>query len=285
MPEVRDITTTAIDPDSSVNVRRSRIEESVETVKSSIAKFGFWGHSPITIRLHPDRESHFEYEVVAGQCRLRACMELDIEQIPAVVLDVDDDAAIQQSWAENEFSSEITTSDKAHWIHKIVLRASEEGKTMPHSRQIAAAFFNISEQTVITYLPLTGLPEDVKQLVDIGNFPIKDATKIAKNTYSRNIEESEEKMRERTFWFMDLNTEEKRAAHKAIGELPHNASIEELKTAAKNILDTEFLRIKVAVPADLRDRLMNWGEERGLINVNPSIIIQYMVSETLRRGE
>ncbi|NQS97573.1 MAG: ParB/RepB/Spo0J family partition protein [candidate division Zixibacteria bacterium] len=223
MTEIRDIATAVIDPDSNVNVRKSQVAESVATVKSSIAQYGYWRHSPITVRPHPDKEAPFEYEVIAGQCRLRACLELDLAEIPAVVQDMNDDGAIQQSWAENEFTSELAKSDKAHWIHKIVSRYTEEGRSLPDARRSVAEFFNISEQKVIDYLPLTALPEEVKDLMDEGRLNVRDATVIAKHTYSAQPEQAEQKMKERVEWIMGLDTDARKAARKVISQLGHQA--------------------------------------------------------------
>jgi len=98
MVEIKNIPTASIDPEGTVNVRKSQVQEGVEKLKSSIAEHGFWENCPIVIRPHPDSSSEYEYEIVVGQCRLKACLELGRKEIPAVVKELVDDAAIQQSW-------------------------------------------------------------------------------------------------------------------------------------------------------------------------------------------
>lgn len=286
MEEIRDIATAAIDPDSTVNVRRSKVEEAVELVKSSIAKNDYWSSSPIIVRPHPDRSSHFEYEVVVGQCRLRACLELGIEEIPAVVQDMDNDAALKQSWGENEFSSGLPIRDKAYWIHKILLRYTGEGRSLSDAREIAAKFFNISPSTVITYHPLIGLPEEAKTMLEEGSLQLQDATVIAQHTHDhKHPWESDQTIMERIEWITDLNVDERKAARKAISKLGHKASVEQLDKFKENELDRKFATVKVEVPTDLHGRLIDWGAERGLIGVSESVIISHMIAEVLRRGE
>ncbi|MDP8228561.1 MAG: ParB/RepB/Spo0J family partition protein [Candidatus Electryoneaceae bacterium] len=287
MEEIRNIATAVIDPDSSVNVRRSQIADSVATVKRSIEKQGFWGSSPISVRLHPDRDSDFEYEVVAGQCRLRACLELGLEEIPAIVQDLNDDEALQQSWAENEFSSDIVISDKAYWIHEILLRYAKKGKSLSDAREVVADFFNISVATVIKYRPLAALPEEAKKLLDEGRLQVQDATVIAQHTFDGNPNDSEKRIMERTKWIMELNVDERKAARKAIGKSGPLTPLEQLETKKEGFLDMdrEILIEKIEVPKDLHSRLLKWGEERGLSGVDASKIISYMIVDTLGKDQ
>ena len=158
MVENKNIATASIDPESTVNVRKSQVEEGVEKLKSSIAEHGFWENCPIVIRPHPDSSSEYEYEIVVGQCRMKACLELNIERIPAVVRELDDDAAIQQSWVENEASSNLTMTDRAHWADFYVTKYLKQGKNKGESRERAAKFLGVTPQTIMRYQPLVALP-------------------------------------------------------------------------------------------------------------------------------
>ena len=283
MAEIKDIPIGSIDPESTVNVRRSQIEQSVAKVKASIAEHGYWRNNPISIRPHPDSSSQFEYEVITGRCRLGACLELGLEHIPADIHEVDDEAAIRQSWAENEGRSDITPSDKAYWVHKIVTRYAREGKTLTECREIAAKFFAMSVQTVIQYHPMAFLPEEVKKMMDDGSLRIQDAKAIAKSTYDwSNPERSEEAMKERAEWVMGLNRDEKKECAQVLQKLSPAASVEDLDNEVKNRVRQQTTIVQVAIPEDLRGELVRWGEERGLIDTDEATIISYMVIETLR---
>lgn len=278
MAEIKDIATASIDPKSTVNVRRSQIEDGVEKVKSSIVEHGFWRNNPIIIRRHPNSSSKYDFEVVVGQCRLKACLELGREQVPAVVEEVDDDAAIRRSWAENEGRSDITTSDKAHWVHKIVTRYALEGKTLSECRQIAANFFAISVPTVIKYHPMAFLPPEVKEMLDNGKLRIQDAEAIAKSTYDQsNPEGSEQKMEERAKWAMKLNKDEKKECPRVLEDLGPDASIDELDNEVKERANQRQAIIQVAIPEALRRRLQEWGDEKGLTGASEAVIISHMV--------
>ncbi len=281
MAEVIDIPTGSIDPESKVNVRRSQIEESVTKVKASIAEHGFWRNNPIAVRPHPDSTSRYKYEVVAGQCRLRACSDLGVEEIPAVVQEIDDDTAIRQSWAENEGRSDITPSDKAYWVNRIITRLYKEGKTLSACREIAAKFFAISVQTVINYQPMAFLPQEVSKMMDDGRLRLQDAKAIAKNTYDpSNPERSEQTMKHRAEWAMKLDRDEKQEAVQVLQELGPGASIDELNDQVKQRASAQKAVLRVEIPEALRERLLKWGEERGL--TDEATIISFMIAETLR---
>ncbi len=283
MKEINLIPLSEIDPHSTINVRRSRIEEAVEKVKSSIARNGFWEHSPITLRPHPDKNGDFRYEIVAGQCRFKASLELGLDNIPAVVDDFNNDDGIKFSWSENEFSTELSPIDKSYWIQQIIRRYSDEGLAINNARVKTAEFFNISIQTVINYLPLIGLPDTAKKLLDEGKLKLSDAETIAKKTYNpKHPSESEKVMEERVNWMMGLDIEEKKAARKALSKLGSAATVEQLEVEKEKILDTEWSKVEVAVPLALHDKLIQWGEERGLFNVTEAVIIQHMITETLK---
>ena len=119
MSEVKNIKVSSIDPKSTINVRRTAVKDNVEKVKASIRENGYWSDQPIVIRPHPKSESQYQYEFVTGQCRFTACLELELEEIPAFVEELDDDKAIQRSWLENEARGELTYSDRAYWVEKI----------------------------------------------------------------------------------------------------------------------------------------------------------------------
>lgn len=281
MAEIRDIATGKIDPESTVNVRRSQVKEAVERVKLSIAEHGFWKNNPITVRPHPDSTCEYAYEVVTGQCRLRACLELGIAQIPAVVQEIEDDAAIRESWAENEGRSDIPRSDKAYWVHRIITKYTKEGKSLTDSREIAAKFFAISVQSVINYHPLVVLPPEVSKLMDDSRLSLSHARAIAKSSYDpSNPEASEQAMRERAEWIMSLDRDEQKVADDVLERLGPKASIDELTGAVGEGASAQKAILEVSIPESLRGKLVQWGEERGL--TDEAMIITHMIAEVLR---
>ena len=284
MKQIENITTSLIDPESTVNVRLSMKEEGVDRVKDSIAEHGFLDNYPITIRPHPDQTSEYKYEIVMGKCRLHACLELGIDQIPAIVEHLKDSDAIRLSWSENEGRSDITTSDKAYWIKKIMQEHWKEGKSASECREIAAKFFAISVQTVRNYYPMAFLPQKVNEMLDEGKLRLQDASAIAKANYdSANQEESENKMIERANWISNLDKNQKDEAIKVIKDSDPSAPIDELDKIVEERISQkkETIILEVGVPKDLVMNIVEWGMKQGLSGTEPSQIVGHMIVVTL----
>ena len=229
MNTVQIIDVKRIDPSSTINVRRQGVEENVEKVKISIQEHGYWPDQPIIVRPHPDSNSEYDYENVTGQCRLKACLALDLKKIPAFVLELDDDEAIQRSWLENEIRGDLAPSDKAYWTEKIFKRYSGSGHTANESLGLAAKYLGVTVNTVMGYYRLVVLPESVKEMVDQGIFPQKLVDPLVRNTYDANrFKESQQAMEERASWLLSLERDDRDHAVGALQKLRHKASIADL---------------------------------------------------------
>ncbi|MBL7188515.1 MAG: ParB/RepB/Spo0J family partition protein [Phycisphaerae bacterium] len=279
MVEIKNIATASIDPKSTVNVRRSQVKEGVEKVKLSIAEHGFWRRNPIVVRPHPDSASEYEYEVVAGQCRLKACLALGIEQIPAEIQEIDDDNAIRLSWAENEGRSPITPSDKAYWADIITTKYRKQGKNKGESRTQAAKDLGVSVPTIIKYQPLCVLPDDVMRMVDDKKLRVDDAVAIVESCVGAQDQELEQKIRERAEWIMPLDQHHKKAAVKVLKEVGPKASIDDLDKKLAG--ETKNITFEVTIPEALHPRLKKWGDDKGLIGASESLIGSSMVATML----
>ena len=282
MSEVKQIKVSYIDPDSTINVRRQGVEQNVEKVKASIQEHGYWPDQPIIVRPHPDPEAKYDYECVTGQCRLKACLELGLEEIPAFILELNDDQAIQRSWLENEMRGDLTYSDRAYWVEKIYKRYSGEGYTAQEALELAAKYLGVTLSTIMNYYSLVALPEDVMQMVDTKALSEKYAIAIVRNTYDASrIKQSQEAMRERASWILSLDRGQREHAIKGLRQLGHKASIADLNAYVMEEISKSRRTVQYAIPSDLYDELLRWGQERGLDD-EPTII-SHMVAEVLRR--
>ena len=283
MSEVKNIKVSHIDPNSKTNVRRQGIEQNVEKVKASIQEHGYWPDQPIIVRPHPDSESQYNYEHVTGQCRLKACLELGLEEIPAFILELDDDGAIQRSWLENEVRGDLTYSDRAYWTERTYKRYSGEGYTGQEALELAAKYLGVKVPTVMRYFRLSVLPEDLKQMVDQETLTLQNASAIVLNTYDASrFEQSQEAMRERASWILGLDRDRREHAVKALEQFGHKASIADLTAYVTEKISESSRVVQYAIPSDLHDELLQWGKSRGL--EDESTIIGHMVTDVLKRG-
>ncbi len=281
MNTVQTIDVKRIDPNSTINVRRQGVEENVEKVKASIQQHGYWPDQPIIVRSHPDSKSVYDYQNVTGQCRLKACLELGMGEIPAFILELNDDEALQRSWLENEIRGDLTYSDRAYWTERIYKRYSGEGYTGQEALELAAKYLGVTTPTVMRYYTLSALPEDLKQMVDQRILSSQIAVAIVRNTYDRaRFRQAQEAMKERASWICGLDRDNRKHAIKALEQLGHKASIADLNAyVAKKGQESKRV-VQYAIPTELYDELLQWGEERGLDD--EQTIIGRMVAESLR---
>ena len=282
MHTIQTIDVNRIDSDSPINVRRQGVDDNVEKVKTSIQQHGYWPDQPIIVRPHPDTNSKYDYQNVTGQCRLKACLALGLAEIPAFILELDDNEAIQRSWLENEIRGDLAPSDKAYWTEKIYKRFNGSGYTANEAIELAAKYLGVTVQTVVGYYRLVSLPETVKEMVDKGILTQKLANAIVLHTYDRyRFKQSQQTMEERASWILNLDRDNREHAVRALQRLGHKASITELTAEVLRISKESRRVVEYAIPLELYDDLMEWGQERGL--ENESEIIGRMVGESLRR--
>ena len=281
MSTIQTIDVNRIDPDSSINVRRQGVEENVQKVKESIQQHGYWPDQPIIVRPHPDPKSEYDYQNVTGQCRLRACLALGLEEIPAFVFALNDEEAIQRSWLENEVRGDLTYSDRAYWVERIYKRYNGEGYTSEEALGLAAQYLGVTVQTVMRYYTLSALPQDLKKMVDQGVLPTGLAVRIVRNTYDGSrFKQSQETMRERSSWILGFDRDTREHAIKAIEHLGHSATIADLNANVSKRRKDSRRVIQYEIPTELYDELLQWGLERGLDTEEE--IVGKMVGEALK---
>ncbi|WP_303902389.1 ParB/RepB/Spo0J family partition protein [Thiohalomonas denitrificans] len=101
------------------------------------------------------------YEIIAGERRWRAAQIAGLHDIPAVIRDVPDEAAIAMALIENIQREELNAMEEAHALQRLV---DEFGMT---HQQVAEAVGR-SRAAVSNLLRLLGLAPDVKRLVENG---------------------------------------------------------------------------------------------------------------------
>ncbi|MXV82440.1 ParB/RepB/Spo0J family partition protein [Candidatus Poribacteria bacterium] len=282
MNTIQMIDVTAIDPDSTINVRRQGVEENVKKVKASIKQHGYWPDQPIVIRPHPDTHSTYDYQNVTGQCRLKACLALGLKEIPAFIEKLNDDEAIQRSWGENEARESLSASDKAYWTEKIYKQYEGNGHTANEAMKLAAEFLGVEVITIQKYYRLVYLPKTVMEMVNSKVLTETAADAIATNTIdSYNIERSKQAMEDRASWYLGLGRDDRKHAIETIKQLGNKASITDLNANLKKRREESRLVVEYAIPTELYDDLLQWGIERGLDNER--VIIGHMIAETLKR--
>ena len=137
--------------------------------------------TPLVVRPLPNGE----YEVVSGHRRLHACKKAGIETVPALITDMDRDAAAIALVDSNLHREKILPSEKA-FAYKLKRDAlSPQGKTshqvgekLPTSAIIGKEGGDSMNQ-VLRYIRLTNLTPGILDMVDEGRIALTPAVELS----------------------------------------------------------------------------------------------------------
>lgn len=133
--------------------RRDFDQESLQELADSIAAQGVV--QPIVVR----KIAKDKYEIIAGERRWRASQLAGKADIPVVIRDVDDKAAMAMGLIENIQREDLNAVEEANALHRLL---DEFGLT----HQQAAQAIGKSRTTITNLLRLLELNDDVKKMIE-----------------------------------------------------------------------------------------------------------------------
>ena len=145
--------------------------------------------TPLVVRPLPNGE----YEVISGHRRLHACKKAGIETVPALITDMDRDAAAIALVDSNLQREHILPSEKAY-AYKLKLEAlNHQGKTFGqvgqnHTRDRIASNAEDSSRQIHRYIRLTNLIPGILQMVDDGKIALTPAVEFSYLTESEQAD-------------------------------------------------------------------------------------------------
>ncbi len=162
-----------------------RDDSDMQQLMESIKEYGVI--VPILARPNPVGEGA-KYEIVSGHRRFEACKRLGIEDIPAIVRNLDDDEAILAMVDSNLHREQLLPSEKA-FAYKMKFDALKrqgarsdlisEQVAPKLSTEIIAEQENTSKDTIKRYIRLTKLIKPLLDLVDEGKIALTPAEKLS----------------------------------------------------------------------------------------------------------
>jgi ParB family chromosome partitioning protein len=132
-------------------------ETALEKLADSIREHGLM--QPVL--LLPPREEGGNYQLVAGERRWRAARQAGIEEIPAIVQEIDAQQAAEWGLIENLQREDLNPIERARAFQKLM---EEHG----HAQQEVANRLGLDRATVSNMLRLLSLDESVQQMVSDG---------------------------------------------------------------------------------------------------------------------
>ena len=160
---------------SGFNPHKHFDEESLSELADSIRQQGVL--QPIGVRPIADTGL---FEIVFGERRYRASLMAGMDEIPAVVLDITDEAAEEMAVTENLQRKDVTPIEEACAYQKLI----ESGR---HDVKSLAVRFGKSEDYIRTRLKFTTLIPEIAELLETDELSVSVASEICR--YGEDIQQ------------------------------------------------------------------------------------------------
>ena len=157
----------------------------ISELANSIKKNGLI--QPIAVRL--DKNDNDRYEIIAGERRWLAAQEAGIHEVPIVILDLNNNEALEVAIVENIQREDLNVIEEA----KGYLRLNEE---FGYDQEKISKFMSKSRSHISNTMRLLSLPEDVISMLDEGSITagqarplvgLSNASEIAEEIVSKKL--------------------------------------------------------------------------------------------------
>ncbi len=155
--------------------RTSMDKEPLAELAESIKTRGVM--QPILVR----QISGGHYEIIAGERRWRAAQVAGLQEVPALIREVDDDAALAMSLIENIQREDLNPLEEALGVQRLI---KEFGMT----HQAAGRALGSSRSTISNLLRLLSLPQSVQKLMMQGRLDMGHARALLALSSTKQIE-------------------------------------------------------------------------------------------------
>jgi len=160
-------------------------KENLEELTNSIKVQGVI--QPIVVR--PDKTNDGKYEIIAGERRWLASQNAGLHEVPVVILDIDDIKSLEFSIVENVQRQDLNPIEEAKGYQRLI-------DDFNYNQDKLSKFIGKSRSYIANSLRLLGLPEDVLNMVIIGNLSaghartligLNNALEIAKKIIQKKL--------------------------------------------------------------------------------------------------
>ncbi|HML02948.1 MAG TPA: ParB/RepB/Spo0J family partition protein [Candidatus Bathyarchaeia archaeon] len=146
--ELKKIRPNRLNPRLDINIER--LNELAESIK----QIGVL--EPLILRPTSDG-----YEVVVGERRYRAAQQAKLETVPAIIRKYADEQVIELNLIENVQREELSAVEKGNCCRQLIEKYPEKYA----SRQEIGNRIGISQETISTWLKLTGAPAELQRMI------------------------------------------------------------------------------------------------------------------------
>lgn len=225
--------------------RRDMDPESLEELASSIRAQGIM--QPIVVR--PVEKERFE--IIAGERRWRAAQLAELDQVPVIIRDVSDDAAVAMALIENIQRENLNPIEEAFALQRLQ-------QEFELTQQQVADAVGKSRSAVTNLLRLIALPDDVKKMLEYGDLEMGHARALL------GLEANLQSAAARTVVAKGMSVRQTEAYVRKL-QLP----VEE-KAEQKPEADVEFLQRKLAETLGAQVQISHNKKGKGKLVINYS---------------
>ncbi|MBO22648.1 MAG: chromosome partitioning protein ParB [Rhodospirillaceae bacterium] len=137
---------------------RTNFDESeLKSLVDSIREKGIL--QPILVRRDPVEDEL--YEIIAGERRWRAAQRAQLHEVPVIIRELDDQAALEVALIENIQRADLSPIEEAEGYQRLMGHFN-------HTQEALAKAIGKSRSHIANILRLLTLPEEVRQMVDRG---------------------------------------------------------------------------------------------------------------------
>lgn len=243
---VTEVDIERIDPNP-YQPRTTFAEDALATLVESIRRYGLV--QPIVVRKMNDR-----YQLVAGERRWRACQELGMHTIPALIKDYSTEETTEIALVENLQRQDLDPIEEAYAYSKLI-------ETFKLTQEEIAVKLGRSRSHVANMLRLLKLPAFLKDALSVGDLTIGQARPLL-------ALENEEKQQEALAIIQekDLNSRQIEMLVKQLGKSSNNEKREKISESAEMRQFADRLKISLGAPVAIK--MMGRKKNKGIIEIS-----------------
>ena len=138
--------------------RKTFDEEKLNDLTNSIKERGII--QPIVVR--PSKSQDEKFEIIAGERRWLAAKKANLDSVPVVILNVDDEKSLEFAIVENVQRQDLNPIDEARGYQRLI-------DEFNYNQEKLSKFIGKSRSYIANTLRLLSLTEDVLQMVEKGD--------------------------------------------------------------------------------------------------------------------
>ena len=142
---------------------------------------------PIAVR--PNKYEPGKYEIIAGERRWLAAQKAGLNEVPAIILDIDDQKSLEIAIVENIQRQDLNPIEEAKGYQRLI-------KEFGYDHEKISKFMSKSRSHISNTLRLLSLPEDVLGLIEEGRLTagqarpligMPNASEVAENIVKKKV--------------------------------------------------------------------------------------------------